>query len=468
MSEDPAPASPPVSDRLLPALFIGVFMAALDTSVLAPAIPALRASFELDNRQVALVMTLFILCSLCSTAPLASLGDRHGRRPVYLACVSLFALGSLVIALSTSFWALLLGRAIQGVGSGGIIPTAAAVIGDVYAPRERARALGLIGAVYGMAFVLGPPLAGLLMVVASWQWIFAVNLPIAALVLWMARQAMPAQQRAGVLPPLDWRGIVVVFLLLSTLVLGLSRVADGLLGLTLWPGLLALSLLLLPVLLRVENRAAQPLIPMSLFANRQLALAYALTLGAGFGMGSVIFLTSLATLAHGVQRSHAGFVLLPMVVCSMLGSMISGRLLHRLGSRTLVLAGFALTALGYAATAWIGLGLWGYLLAGVPMGLGIGVLVSGALRTIAIEEAPPAQRGAAQGLINIFTSIGTLLAAAAIGAVADGKGGGAPGFALAYGGVAGLMLALLVAALGLRRGALMSPAAESAIQGRRP
>lgn len=462
MSEDPAPASPPVSDRLLPALFIGVFMAALDTSVLAPAIPALRASFELDNRQVALVMTLFILCSLCSTAPLASLGDRHGRRPVYLACVSLFALGSLVIALSTSFWALLLGRAIQGVGSGGIIPTAAAVIGDVYAPRERARALGLIGAVYGMAFVLGPPLAGLLMVVASWQWIFAANLPIAALVLWMARQAMPAQPRAGVLPPLDWRGIVVVFLLLSTLVLGLSRVADGLLGLTLWPGLLALSLLLLPVLLRVENRAAQPLIPMSLFANRQLALAYALTLGAGFGMGSVIFLTSLATLAHGVQRSHAGFVLLPMVVCSMLGSMISGRLLHRLGSRTLVLAGFALTALGYAATAWIGLGLWGYLLAGVPVGLGIGVLVSGALRTIAIEEAPPAQRGAAQGLINIFTSIGTLLAAAAIGAVADGQGGGAQGFALAYAGVAGLMLALLLAALGLRRGSQLKPATGSA------
>ena len=232
MSADPAPASHPVSDRLLPALFIGVFMAALDTSVLAPAIPALRASFDLDNRQVALVMTVFILCSLCSTAPLASLGDRHGRRPVYLASVSLFALGSLVIALSTSFWALLLGRAIQGVGSGGIIPTAAAVIGDVYAPRERARALGLIGAVYGMAFVLGPPLAGLLMVVASWQWIFAANLPIAALVLWMALRAMPAQPRMGVLPPLDWRGIVVVFLLLSTLVLGLSRVADGLLGLT--------------------------------------------------------------------------------------------------------------------------------------------------------------------------------------------------------------------------------------------
>ena len=463
MSADPASASPSAPGRLLPALFIGVFMAALDTSVIAPAIPALRASFDLDNRQVALVMTVFILCSLCSTAPLASLGDRHGRRPVYMACISLFAVGSLVIALSTSFWALLLGRAIQGVGSGGIIPTASAVIGDAFAQKERARALGLIGATYGMAFVLGPPLAGLLMVVASWQWIFAANLPIAVLVLWMAQRAMPAQARTGTLPPLDWPGIWVVFVLLSSLVLGLSRVADGLLGLTLWPLLLGLALLMLPLLVRVEARAVQPLIPMSLFANRQLSLAYLLTLGAGFGMGSVIFLTSLATLAHGVQRSHAGFVLLPMVVCSMLGSMGSGRLLNRLGSRTLVLAGFALTALGYAATALIGLGLWGYLLASMPVGLGIGVLVSGALRTIAIDEAPVAQRGAAQGLVNIFTSIGTLLAAATIGAVADWQSGGARGFALAYGGVAVLMLAMLLATLGLRRGSLLDEAGKAAV-----
>lgn len=463
MSADPASASPAATSRLLPALFIGVFMAALDTSVIAPAIPALRASFALDNRQVALVMTVFILCSLCSTAPLASLGDRHGRRPVYMACISLFAAGSLVIALSTSFWALLLGRAIQGVGSGGIIPTASAVIADVFAPKERARALGLIGATYGMAFVLGPPLAGLLMVVASWQWIFAANLPIALLVLWMARQAMPAPVRGGALPPLDWPGIGVVFVLLSGLVLGLSRVADGLLGLTLWPLLLGLALLMLPLLMRVEARSAQPLIPMKLFANRQLLLAYGLTLGAGFGMGSVIFLTSLATLAHGVHRSHAGFVLLPLVVCSMLGSMASGRVLHRLGSRTLVLAGFAFTALGYALTALVALGLWGFLLAGMPVGLGIGVLVGGALRTIAIEEAPIAQRGAAQGLVNIFTSIGTLLAAATIGAVADGQGGGARGFALAYGGVAVVMLALLLATLGLRRTDLLDEARKAAV-----
>lgn len=462
MTAEADPASPPAHRRVMPALFIGVFMAALDTSIIAPAIPALRAEFGIDNREVGLVMIVFILCSLCSTAPMASLGDRHGRRPVYMVCIALFALGSAVIAMSTSFWALLLGRAIQGVGSGGIIPTASAVIGDAFPPKERARALGLIGAIYGMAFVLGPPLAGVVMVVASWHWIFVANLPIAALVLWMAQRHMPAPTRAGSLPPLDWAGIVVVFVLLSSLVLGLSRVADNLLGQTLWPGFLLLAVLMLPLLVRVEGRAAQPLIPLGLFARRQLSLAYGLTLGAGFGMGSVVFLTSLATLAHGVDRSHAGFVLLPMVVCSMLGSMGSGRLLNRLGSRVLVMAGFALVVLGYGATAITGLGLWGYLAASMPVGLGIGVLVSGALRTIAIDEAPVSQRGAAQGLVNIFTSIGTLLSAAAIGAVADWQGGGAHGFALAYAGVAVLMLLMLGLSLGLRRhGATASPAAAA-------
>ena len=447
----------------MPVLFIGVFMAALDTAVIAPVIPALREAFALDNRAVGLVMIVFILFSLSSTALMANLGDRHGRRPVYLASISLFALGSLVIALSPSFWLIVVGRAIQGVGGGGIIPTASAVIGDALPPKERGRALGLIGATYGMAFVLGPPLAGLLMVVASWHWIFLANLPIAAIVLFLGARALPVQKRAGVLPPLDWPGIVAVFLMLSALVLGITRVADGLAGVVLWPWLLAAAVALLLLLIAIERRARQPMIPLTLFANRQLALAYLLTAGAGFGMGSVIFLTSIATLAHGVARDHAGFVLLPMVICSMVGSMGSGRLLNRLGARTLVMIGFVLLAVGYAASALPGIGLTGFLLATMPVGLGVGVVVSGALRTIAIDEAPVAVRGAAQGLINIFTSIGTLLSAAAIGALADYGGGGVHGFGIAYGVVAALMLVMLLVAFGLRAESAALKSADPAL-----
>jgi MFS family permease len=451
----------------MPVLFIGVFMAALDTAVLAPAIPVLRQTFGLDIREAGLLMVAFILLSLPSTALMANLGDRHGRRPVFLASVALFAAGSLLIALAPNFATLLAGRALQGLGGGGIIPTASAVIGDAVPPAQRGRALGLIGATYGMAFVLGPPLAGLLMTVASWHWIFLLNLPIAALVLVLGWRALPRQAVAaeGRLPPLDLAGIVLVVLLLGCLVLGITRALDGVLGRTLWPALLLAALPVLALLLAVEKRAAargqRPMIPLNLFRRRQLALAYALTAGAGFGMGSVIFLTSIATLAHGVAPAQGGFVLLPMVLCSMLGSVGAGRALNRLGARSVVLAGFALLAVGYGASAWPGWGLWGFLAATMPVGLGVGVVVGGALRSIAIDEAPLAQRGAAQGLVNIFTSVGTLLSASTIGAVAELAGGGAHGLTLAYSGVAVLMALMLLATLGLRSAPLAAAAANT-------
>jgi MFS family permease len=440
------------SRRLMPALFIGVFMAALDTAVVAPAIPALREAFAIDHREAALLMVVFILCSLCSTALLANLGDRHGRRPVFLASVTCFAAGSLLIALSPSFWMVLVGRAVQGIGAGGIMPTASAVIGDAVAPSGRGRALGLIGATYGMAFVLGPPLATLLMLTLSWHWIFLINLPIAALVLALAAASLPRKTRAAVLPPLDLAGIALTMLLLLSLVLAITRVADDLTGQRLWPALLLAAALALALLVRVERSAAAPMIPLSLLRKRQLALTYLLTTAAGFGMGSIIFLSSIAQLAHGVAPRHGGFVLLPLVLSSMLGSMGAGRLLNRLGARRLLLAGFGAMALGYAASAFTAPGLWFFLLASMPVGLGVGIVVGGALRSIAIDEAPPQQRGAAQGMINICTSVGTLLAAAVVGAVADFSGGGARGFGIAYLGVAATMLLMLPVTLGLRHG----------------
>jgi MFS family permease len=452
MSAADRPLDSPSSRRLMPALFIGVFMAALDTAVVAPAIPALREAFGIDHRQSGLLMVVFILCSLCSTALLSNLGDRHGRRPVFLASVSCFAAGSLIIALSPAFWMVLLGRAVQGIGAGGIMPTASALIGDSVPPKERGRALGLIGATYGMAFVLGPPLATLLMLGLSWHWIFFINLPIAAVVLGLGVRSLPRRQPGPAMPPLDLPGIFVTLLMLSCLVLGITHIADDMFGQRLWPAFLAAATLSLGLLLRVERRAVAPMIPLSLFAKRQLALTYLLTAGAGFGMGGIVFLSSMAQLAHGVAPRHAGFVLLPLVLSSMAGSMGSGRLLNRLGARTLLLGGFAMLALGYAASAFTGPGLWFFLLTSMPVGLGVGIVVGGALRSIAIDEAPAEQRGAAQGMVNICTSVGTLLSAAVVSAVADFSGGGARGLGTAYLGVAALMLLMLSATLALRNG----------------
>jgi MFS family permease len=185
-------------------------------------------------------------------------------------------------------------------------------------------------------------------------------------------------------------------------------------------------------------------------SDRQLALTYVLAVGAGFGMGSIVFLTSIPTQAYNVTPRNAGFVLLPLVLSSMVGSMGAGRLLNRLGPRGILLIGFGMLALGYGGSAAIGVGLWLFLLASMPVGLGVGIVVGGALRSMAIDKAPANLRAAAQGLINICTAIGTLTSAAAVSAVADFGGGGARGFGIAYVGVAALMLIMLFVTLGLR------------------
>jgi MFS family permease len=321
----------------------------------------------------------------------------------------------------------------------------------MFKPEKRGRMLGLIGATYGMAFVLGPPLASGLMVALSWHWIFLLNLPIAAAILYLGARVLPHHRASGAQPPLDLVGIVLTFTLLTALVLGITRVLDPLLGLLLWPWLLLAVALLLVLLVRVESRARAPLIPIFLFKGRQLSTTYLLAVGAGYGMGSVIFLTSIANHAYGVTAKNAGFVLLPLVICSMLGSAGGGRLLNRLGPRSMILLGFAMLSLGYGLCAITGYGLWLFLVGSMPVGLGVGIVVGGALRSIAIDEAPLGVRAAAQGLINICTAIGTLVSAASISALADFGGGGTAGFSQAYGVVAALMLGMLCITLALRK-----------------
>ena len=447
--------APPVTDpaqrRLIQVLFVGVFMAALDSAIVGPVLPALRAAFGIDNRTAGLLTTVFALSSMFSTALMAYLSDRYGRRPVYLVSVALFAVGSLCIALAPSFDSLLISRAFQGMGAGGIAPVASAVIGDVFTPERRGRILGLIGATHGMAFVLGPPVATLLTSTLGWRWVFLVNIPVALVVLVLGARSLPRQNIAPVPGPIDLPGIALTLLLLLCLVLGISRLLDSATGMLLWPWFLAASGALLVALVAIENRQTNPMIPIRLFANRQLAVVYLLTLGAGFSMGGIVFLTTIATLAYGVSVERAGLALLPLVVSSMVGSVAAGRLLNRLGARRLVIFGFALLSLGYLQSAAPQTGFAAFMVASVLVGIGLGVVVSGALRAITIDEAPPALRASAQGLINIFNAVGTLLAVTCISAIADFEGGGLKGFSYAYLAVSLSMFVMLLIAFGLRK-----------------
>ena len=436
--------------RILTVLFVGVFMAALDAAVIAPAIPALRSAFGVDNRQIGLVTIVFSLCSLTSTALMAALSDRFGRRTIYLMDIAGFAIGSLIIAQSNSFGMLLVGRAVQGLSAGGITPTASAVVGDTFPAEQRGKILGLIGATFGMAFLFGPILASVLLVVATWQWIFLVNLPFAAIVFVMGYRALPRVPRPASLPPFDYVGIATLALMLAGLTLGINRAVDTIIGVTMWPALLVAAAVAVPMLVVVERRAAQPIVPLSLFGTTQLRTTWVLCTGAGFGMGSVIFISSVAVAAFGTEPSQAGLLLLPLVLCSAAASALFGRWQNTLGPSRVMLSGFGTLAIGSLLIGLAAQTFWLFIVATLLIGAGVGIVVGGTLRTVVLDEVDAKQRTAAQALVNIGIAIGNLMVVAVLSALADRAGGGLVGLKSAYLAATIVMLVMMVISLRLQ------------------
>jgi len=439
-------------NRILLVLFLGVLMGALDIAIVGPALHSIKTAFGVDDRLLAWTFTIYVLFNLIGTPLMAKLSDLFGRRAVYVADVALFAVGSLAVALSSSFPMLLAGRALQGFGAGGIFPVASAVIGDTFPPEKRGSALGLIGAVFGLAFIIGPILGGVLLMV-GWQWLFIVNLPVALVVIVMSLRLLPATRTAS-RKAFDWQGMAALSLALAALTYGINQIdtahfGASLLSLQVWPFLL-LALLLALLFWQIERRAADPILRMSLFGARQAVLANALSAGAGLGEAGLVFMPPLAAAALGMTSSTASFMLMPVVLAMSVGSPLAGRFLDRLGSKTVVVAGAALLALGMVVLSQGASSLALFIVAGALIGLGLSALLGAPVRYIMLNEAPAADRTAAQGAITLFTSIGQLISGAAVGAVAASQGGGVAGYSAAYLVIGGIAIALTLLALGLK------------------
>jgi EmrB/QacA subfamily drug resistance transporter len=416
-------------NRVLAVLFSGVLMGALDAAIVGPALPALRADFGVQERGLSWVLTIYVLCALLSTPLMAKLADKAGRRSIYLVDVALFGLGSLVVASSPTFSVLLIGRAIQGVGAGGVFPVAAAVIADTFPPEQRGRALGLLGAVFGLAFILGPLLGGVLLGY-SWHLLFYINLPIAVAVIIAAWRVLPTTRPARP-APFDWAGLGTLTLSLLGIALGLNQLGGD--QVRLWPVLLTLAGLgLLPVFVAIEERATDPIIRPKLLASPQLRIAGALAIGSGMCMISISFLPSLITASFPVTIAVASFMLIPLILTLMVGSPIVGRLVDRIGSRQVLLGGCVLLITGLLILSLASPTLVGLYTATVLMGMGLSALLGAPIRYIVMNATAATERTAAQGAISVFTGIGQILCSVIIGAIAGGLGGGTKGYQAGY------------------------------------
>ncbi len=427
-------------------------MGALDIAIVGPALPAIQTTFSADDRSIAWVFTIYVLFNLIGTPLMAKLSDDFGRRSIYVLDVALFAVGSLLVALSPTFTTLLVGRSVQGLGAGGIFPVASAVIGDTFPPEKRGSALGLIGAVFGLAFIIGPILGGVLLIF-GWPWLFLVNLPVAAVLVIMSLRLLPSS-RLKQRPPFDWQGMVVLATLLTALAYGINQIdtarfLESVASRDVWPFLLV-AVVLLPVFLRIERGAAAPVLRLSLFGTRQAVLASVFSAGAGLGEAGLVFMPALAVAALGLKDSSASFMLMPVVLAMTVGSPLAGRLLDQFGSKVVILAGSALLTLGMVMLSQLATSLVLFIAAGVVIGLGLSALLGAPVRYIMLNEAPPSDRAAAQGAITLFTSVGQLMSGALVGAVAASHGGGVAGYGTAYLLVGAVALVLTLLAQGLK------------------
>ena len=441
-------------NKILLILFLGVLMGALDIAIVAPALPSIQKFFGVGDRVLAWTFTIYVLFNLISTPLMAKLSDTFGRRSIYTLDVALFALGSLVVALSpqNTFAILLFGRALQGFGAGGIFPVASAVIGDTFPPEKRGGALGLIGAVFGLAFLVGPILGGIILTIAGWQWLFIINLPIALAVVILGWQVLPVTHPASN-RPFDWAGMLVLGVMLASLAYGLNQIDtqnffSSVASLSVWPFLL-IGIVLLFIFPRIEKKADDPILNLNLFKSRQTVIASMLSAGAGLGESGMVFIPALAVAAMPaiINEHNASYLLMPVVLAMAVGSPLVGRLLDKFGSKVMVFGGTFLLAIGMIMLSNSNLisMLWGFIASAAVIGLGLSSLLGAPMRYIMLNEASAADRTSAQGLITLFTSVGQLTSSALIGAVAASMGGGVKGYGTAYmviGIIAGVMILL--------------------------
>ena len=409
------------NNKVLALLFFGVLMGALDISIVGPAIPSISETIKVAQKDLSWIFSIYVLFNLVGISLFAKLSDLYGRRSIYMTTLAIFGIGALVVSLAPNLDILLLGRAIQGFGASGIFPVASAVVGDQFPPEKRGRVLGMIGAVWGIAFIIGPILAGTLLAFFEWHVLFMINIPIVIVLIYFSSRLL-SSDRVESVNQIDWKGILLMGLFLGTLTYGVNSYdktmgISGLLELKVWP-FLAVSLIFLIALFFLEKNITFPVINPRLFKSRQIRIVGFIAMVTGLFQSAFVFIPNLAVLSYGVKSSTASFMLLPFVLATAIGSPIFGRLLDKTGSRLVILMGLTFSAAGLLLIGLSGDSKTIFYGSGILIGLGLSVLAGSGLRYIMLNEVGVHERAITQGVLTIFISIGQIVGSAAITTVA--------------------------------------------------
>ncbi|HUP59124.1 MAG TPA: MDR family MFS transporter [Thermoanaerobaculia bacterium] len=412
------PLSPRRRWAVTAGVMTGMLLAALEATVVGTAMPTIVAALG-GLAHYSWVFSAYLLTSTVTVPVWGKLSDLFGRRPMFQIGVFIFLAGSAACGMADSMTFLIIARAVQGLGAGALVPLAMTIIGDIFTLAERARMQGLFSGVWGLSSIVGPLLGGFITDQLSWRWIFYINLPVgiaAAAIIGIALIEPKRHER----PKIDYLGAAVLTAAVTILllVLGEGRSPRALLApRTL--ALIALVVVLLAWFVRIERRAADPIVPFELFRNRVVAVAIVVGFLGGIAMfAAITFVPLLAQGVLGATATHAGSYLMPLMLSWVLASIVGGRMLIRAGSRPLVLTGLVLMIAGFSALAMFTRETprWMLVLELILIGTGLG-LVMLTLLIASQHSVGREQLGITTSLNQFSRSIGGALGIALLGAV---------------------------------------------------
>jgi EmrB/QacA subfamily drug resistance transporter len=312
-------------------LMVALLLAALDQTIVATALPKVVADLG-GITQYSWVFTAYLLGSTVTVPLYGKLGDVHGRKPLFVVAILIFLFGSALCGLAQNMWELVIFRAVQGVGAGGLFPLTLAMVGMIVPPRDRGRYQGLIGSVFAGASIIGPLIGGFIVDNASWRWIFYVNLPIGGLALAVILVTMPRRPYKQE-HSIDWLGAALLALGTTALLLGLVWGGrDYSWGSPQVIGALASAAVLLAVFGLVELKVPEPILPYDLLRNRTVAASVACMALVGMAMfGTISFVPLFVQGVIGTSATSSGVVLTPLLLGAVTTSFISGQIVSRTG-----------------------------------------------------------------------------------------------------------------------------------------
>ena len=430
MSADPVLATPPVTfshrERIIiiGGLMLGMFLAALDQTIVATALPRMAADLR-GVSHLSWVVSAYLLTSTAVTPIYGKLSDLYGRKRMLQTAIVLFVLTSLLCGLADSMGQLILYRALQGLGGGGLLAMAHATIADVISPRERGRYQGYIASVFAAASVVGPVLGGVFVDHLTWRWVFWINLPIGVGALIASQLTLSRLAVKRLRHKIDYLGAVLVVSAVCCVLLITTMGGEAVAWNSIVIKALAAAAVVLFVLCVLQERtASEPILPPRLFGNKVFVVANTTNLLTSICMlGGIVFMPLFLQLACAMQADASGLMLIPLTGGTVAGAISAGQLVARLGRyKIFPLSGLAINAIGLLLLVTV--------TAGTPLplvcvylainGLGIGLIMPSLL--VAVQNSlDPRDLGAGTASISFFRSMGGSFGVALFGAVLIGR-----------------------------------------------